>query len=97
MSACLPVIVDGDQGRHLGGVACSDFPIEEMIEDIQKNLQGQMTYAFLVDRSGNTFVHPSMPVHNRTDPLVVHITSLERDDEVQNYIQAVLEYVDQDF
>ncbi|XP_052072393.1 VWFA and cache domain-containing protein 1-like [Mytilus californianus] len=62
------------------GVACTDVKVSELLKDVEYFEEGNSSYAFMIDRTGRTIVHPLLPdpTYLRTDPVLVDITTLER-------------------
>ncbi|CAC5416937.1 unnamed protein product [Mytilus coruscus] len=62
------------------GVACTDVKVSELLKDVEYFEEGNSSYAFMIDRTGRTIVHPLLPdpTYLKTDPVLVDITTLER-------------------
>lgn len=62
------------------GVACTDVKVSELLKDVEYFEEGNSSYAFMIDKTGRTIVHPLLPdpTYLETDPVLVDITTLER-------------------
>ncbi|XP_070573521.1 VWFA and cache domain-containing protein 1-like [Ptychodera flava] len=82
-TAALPV----KDGGELQGVVSIDVTLDDLLGDIAYFKEGERTYAFLYEvnskASGRTLLHPLLPapVNIEDDPVYVHVTTLERDED----------------
>ena len=86
-SACLPVVYNA----VTKGVTCIDVSISDLLSDVTYFQQGGLSYAFVVDSNGRTLMHPLLPAPSSLehDPVFVHLTSLERDQEVADVLASM--------
>lgn len=90
-AACLPTYTGG-----LTGVVCVDIPISDLLSDVTYFHQGELSYAFIVDGTGRTLIHPLLPTPFglTQDPIFVHISSLERDAQISTVLESMERWVD---
>lgn len=88
-SICLPVYKPG--GGELVGVACSDATVSDIMSDISYFRQGELSYAFIIDGTGRTLIHPLLPLPDsvKDDPIYVNIEHLERSSSATNVIESM--------
>ncbi|XP_070560450.1 VWFA and cache domain-containing protein 1-like [Ptychodera flava] len=87
-TAMLPI----KQGGELKGVVSIDITLDDLLGDISYFKEGERTYSFLYEvnskAEGRTLLHPLLPapVNIEDDPVYVHVTTLERDDDFVNLV-----------
>ncbi|XP_070571542.1 VWFA and cache domain-containing protein 1-like [Ptychodera flava] len=87
-TAMLPI----KQGGELKGVVSIDITLDDLLGDISYFKEGERTYSFLYEvdskAAGRTLLHPLLPapVNIEDDPVYVHVTTLERDDDFVNLV-----------
>ncbi|XP_071141369.1 VWFA and cache domain-containing protein 1-like isoform X1 [Mytilus edulis] len=88
-SICLPVYKPG--GGELVGVACSDATVSDIMSDISYFRLGELSYAFIIDGTGRTLIHPLLPLPDsvKDDPIYVNIEHLERSSSATNVIESM--------
>ncbi|CAC5388604.1 unnamed protein product [Mytilus coruscus] len=87
-SICLPVYRPGGE---LVGVACSDATVSDIMSDISYFRQGELSYAFIIDGTGRTLIHPLLPLPEsvKDDPIYVNIEHLERSTSATMVIESM--------
>ncbi|VDI58540.1 Hypothetical predicted protein [Mytilus galloprovincialis] len=87
-SICLPIYRPGGE---LVGVACSDATVSDIMSDISYFRQGELSYAFIIDGTGRTLIHPLLPLPDsvKDDPIYVNIEHLERSSSATMVIESM--------
>jgi hypothetical protein len=82
-------------GDELKGVACVDLRIADILGDLEYAQPGALSYSFIIDRTGRTFIHPLMPnpFKLEDDPIFLDISVLERAPEAQEVINSMKRWV----
>ena len=85
-SMCLPVSIT----RGFNGVACTDVKLSELLKEVEYFEEGNSSYAFMIDKTGRTLIHPllSDPTYV-VDPVFVDISVLERSPNSKDLITAI--------
>ncbi|CAH1780663.1 unnamed protein product, partial [Owenia fusiformis] len=86
-SICLPVFYNA----NLKGVACVDITMEDLLADVIYFRTGEKSYAFIIDKTGRTMMHPLLPKpYSISDaPIFVPIESLERTAEENGILTSM--------
>ena len=94
-SICLPVYVNSVE---FTGVTCVDVRIIDLTSSFTYFREGVNAYAFIVDDTGRTLVHPRLPEpgtdHDAT-PLRVNIETLEPEANRAGIIDKIKRYTTQ--
>ena len=92
-SICLPVYTDS---VIFVGVTCVDVKISDLTSSFTYFREGVNAYAFIVDDSGRTLIHPRLPEPG-TDydatPLMVDIATLEPEANRAGIIDHIKRYI----
>ena len=92
-SICLPLYVNG---TDFAGAACVDVKISDLTSSFTSFREGVNAYAFIVDDSGRTLIHPRLPEPG-TDydatPLMVDISTLEPEANRAGIINNIKRYI----
>ncbi|XP_076108895.1 VWFA and cache domain-containing protein 1-like [Mytilus galloprovincialis] len=77
--------------QGFNGVACTDVKVSELLKDVEYFEEGNSSYAFMIDKTGRTIVHPLLPdpTYLQTDPVLVDITTLERSPGSENIMSSI--------
>ncbi len=96
VSVCLPVYSHKNTTKEFEGVTCSDMSITEVAGEVAFFQHGEHSYAFLIDNTGRTLMHPLLPQpHEVSDtPVSLSVTALERNRSVRRHvIQSMMRWV----
>lgn len=91
MSLCLPV----HYLQHLAGVTCVDISMDDLLSDVTYFQRGELSYAFMVDQSGRTLMHPLIrrPYDVMNDLAFINIELLEHTREAKGVCQSMMRCV----
>ncbi|KAI0212439.1 hypothetical protein LSAT2_002639 [Lamellibrachia satsuma] len=87
LSVCLPVHQD-----ELQGVAAVDISLADLLEDVAYFRHGENSYAFVIDGTGRTFMHPYVPSFFQTSkkrPIFYDISAFEPHVEAKSVIASM--------
>ncbi|XP_071178985.1 VWFA and cache domain-containing protein 1-like [Mytilus edulis] len=77
----------------LHGVMCTDVKISKLLTEIEYFSEDEFTYAFMIDGTGRTLMHPLLPnaafVKSTEDPVLVDIGVFERGDAAKSVIESM--------
>lgn len=78
------------QGKFIGVVG-TDISMEDLLSEITYFQRGQSSYAFMVDSSGRTMMHPLLPAPSDAfgDPIFMDITALEPEPEFTSVFLSI--------
>ena len=78
------------QGKFIGVVG-TDISMEDLLSEITYFQRGQSSYAFMVDSSGRTMMHPLLPAPSDAfgDPIFMDITALEPEPEFTSVLLSI--------
>ncbi|CAG2209075.1 unnamed protein product [Mytilus edulis] len=83
--------VQVSSGLH--GVMCTDVKISKLLTEIEYFSEDEFTYAFMIDGTGRTLMHPLLPnaafVKSTEDPVLVDIGVFERGDAAKSVIESM--------
>ena len=95
-SICLPVYVNSVE---FTGVTCVDVRIIDLTSSFTYFREGVNAYAFIVDDTGRTLVHPRLPEPGTSydaTPLVINIETLEPEANKAGVIEKIKRYLSVD-
>ena len=91
ISMCKPVYKE----EKLLGVAAVDLRLADLLTEATYYNGGEYSYAFIIDRTGQTLVHPLLPKPSvsETGRASVDMSALEQNNVVQHVIDSMKKLV----
>ncbi len=92
VSICLPVYSYPGGSKTFEGVTCSDMSMSEVAADVEYFKEGAHSYAFLIDNTGRTLMHPLLPRPSEVNeaPIYLGIGTLETYGPVKEVIHSMM-------
>ena len=92
MSITLPCY---DKTGNFVGVVGTDINLEDLQSDTMFFNQDQTTYAFMIDKTGRTLIHPLLPTPSGAydAPFFIDIRTLESDSKFLEVFASMTRYV----
>ncbi len=92
VSICLPVYSYPGGSKTFEGVTCSDMSMSEVAANVEFFKEGAHSYAFLIDNTGRTLMHPLLPRPSEVNeaPIYLGIRALELNAAVKEVSQSMM-------